>query len=346
MQESYSISVKSKIGDSSKNEAKSKDLFLERFVSIFPVPYYWGWAIFSGIVFLCSSMLIFYLENSFSYLPSLLFLSILIAQEASIVIWAHKKMKGLREYLLDIIDLPKDDVLRWYDNQMTIIFNELRMFASGILVTIFVHLMGLDQFGFSFQSHYSGFIIKIDYIFAHVLMGVGLYPLICTAIMVHKIGEFPLNTNIIFSRNVHFKGLLYSKFTLCATSVYIVWGCFHLSTPEKLSTPWSIAWFSFFGLLLLAYFILPQYDIHQMMIKTRKEKLGMFSSRLMTKAEEVFSSPNKENVFCLRNYLDIEHQLDDMCVWPFGSYELLHIILIVIIPFLVVLLEIVFGILK
>ena len=66
----------------------------------------------------------------------------------------------------------------------------------------------------------------------------------------------------------------------------------------------------------------------------------------MTKAEEVFSSPNKENVFCLRNYLDIEHQLDDMCVWPFGSYELLHIILIVIIPFLVVLLEIVFGILK
>jgi len=54
--------------------------------------------------------------------------------------------------------------------------------------------------------------------------------------------------------------------------------------------------------------------------------------------------PNKESIFNLRTYLDIEQQLDEMCVWPFGSYEILHIVLIVIIPFVVVLLEIMFGI--
>jgi len=60
-------------------------------------------------------------------------------------------------------------------------------------------------------------------------------------------------------------------------------------------------------------------------------------------AKEAFSSPTKDNLLCLRSFLDIKQQLDAMCVWPFGSYEVLHIVLIVIIPILVVLLEIVFA---
>jgi hypothetical protein len=35
-----------------------------------------------------------------------------------------------------------------------------------------------------------------------------------------------------------------------------------------------------------------------------------------------------------------------MCQWPFGSYEVLHITLIIIIPFAVVALEIIFGVIK
>jgi hypothetical protein len=269
-----------------------------------------------------------------------------MAQQPIIVIWAQGKMLSLEEYLLDIIDLPESDILKWYEDQMAIIFNEKRMFLSGVLVTIFVHLIGFDQFGFSFQLFYSDIILKIDFIFAHILMGAGLYPLIYTALMVHKISKLPLKINIILSKNLQIKGFLYSKLTICAASVYAVWGCFHLSTPERLSTIWKIGWFSLFALLLLAYFILPQYSIHQMITKTKKEKLEMFSRQLMARAEKAFYGPNKDNISCLRNFLDIEHQLDEMCAWPFGSYELLHIVLIVIIPFIVVLLEVVFRILK
>jgi hypothetical protein len=348
--EGHSMEEYSNIGsrpeEYSETKWKSHQLFLERFVSVIPVPYYWGWVIFAGMIFLGTSIAIFHFENSFSYIPSVLILSFLTAQQPIIVIWAHRKMQLLKEYLLDIIELPENDILKWYEDEMAIIFDEKRMFLSGVLVTVFVHLIGFDQFGFAFQSFYSDIILRTDFIFAHILMGTGLYPLICTALMVHKISRLPLKINILLSKNLQIKGLLYSKLTICAASVYTVWGCFHLSTPEKLSTIWRISWFSLFALLLLAYFILPQYSIHQMITKTKKEKLEMFSRRLMAKAEEAFDGPNKDNISCLKSFLDIQHQLDEMCVWPFGSYEILHIVLIVIIPFIVVLLEVIFGIMK
>lgn len=347
MEKSYPYSsMGSQPDESLKTQGKPPQLFQERFVSLIPVPYYWGWALFAWLIFLSISIAIFHFEDSFSYVPSVFILSILMAQQPIIVVWAHKRLNLFKEYLLDIVDLPEKEIINWYESQMAIAFDNKRMFASGVLVTILVHLVGLDQFGFKFQSFYSYTIIEIDYILTHILMGAGLYPLLFTAIMVYKISKFPLKINIILSKNLQIKGLLYSKLTICATSVYMIWGCFYLSTPAKLSTQWDISWFSFFALVLLAYFILPQYSIHQMITKTKKEKLEKFSKRLMNKAEEAFDGPNKDNISCLMNFLDIEHQLEEMCVWPFGSYEILHIVLIVTIPFIVVLLEVVFGIMK
>jgi hypothetical protein len=177
-------------------------------------------------------------------------------------------------------------------------------------------------------------------------MGASLYTLIATAFMVYKMGKLPLRVSVLLSKNIQFKGVLYSKFTLCAACVYLIWGFFHMSTPSGLSTLQSKLWFSSFAVLLCAYFILPQYSLHQMMIETKKEKLGMFSSRLKDKAEEAIRNPTKENASILKNMLDIQCQLDEMCKWPFGYYEILHIVLIVIIPLIVVALEIKFGVIK
>lgn len=229
---------------------------------------------------------------------------------------------------------------------MAIVFDVKKMIASGVVMVIYEHSVALDQFGFTFHSFYSYAILEVDFILAQFLMGIGLYLLLLTGLMVYRISKLPMNINVLLSKNLQIKGLLYSKFTICAASIYAVWGCFNLSTPAKLLTSWRISEFSFFAFLLLAYFILPQYSIHLMIIKTKKEKLEMFSKRLMDDAKEAFNSPTKDNISSIRDFLDIERQLDEMCVWPFGSYEVLHIALIVIIPLMVVLLEIIFGIIK
>lgn len=113
-----------------------------------------------------------------------------------------------------------------------------------------------------------------------------------------------------------------------------------MSTPLRLSSTNKIVWFSSFAILLAAYFILPQYSVRQILIKTRKERLEIFTSKLGAKAEETLRNPTSENTECLKNLLDVQSQLDEISEWPFGSYEVAHIALIIIVPLIVVVLEI------
>lgn len=319
---------------------------LERAISSFPLPYYWAGAIVGALFFLISIIIMAYLEKSFGNIVSFFFLSTLIAQQIIVVNWAHEKIENLKDIFISMVELPADEVARWHASQESDIFNDKGMILVGVLITIIAIKLGLDQFGLSSQSYQSYTFLKIYYYVAHYIMGAGLYVWIATALMIYKMGKLPLRIDVLISKNIRFKGVLYSKFTLCAASVYVVWGLFHLSTPQKLSTLPALLWFSSFAILLCAYFVLPQYSIHQMMIKTKKEKLYIFSAYFKDKAEEALLNPTKENALRLKNMLDIQCQLDEMCEWPFGSYEVLHIVLIIIIPIIVVMLEIIFGIIK
>ena len=116
--------------------------------------------------------------------------------------------------------------------------------------------------------------------------------------------------------------------------------------PPPFSSLQLILWFSSFAVLLFAYFMLAQVSIHGMMTSTKKEKTEMFSSQMSAALEEPFRVPNKENASYLKDILSVQNQLDQMCDWPFGSHEILQIALILIIPLIVVLIEIFYGIIK
>jgi hypothetical protein len=318
----------------------------ERFISIFPLPYYWSGITIGEMLFLLSASITIFFEETSQYILTCLVLSILVVLQCIIIFWAHKTIRLLRDVLVEMIDLPKEQTLKWYEGQEAVIFNDKMMIFSGVVITIIAHVLNLDNFGFSFHSIYSNFIFKFDYYFAHYLMGAGLYVLIATALMVYRMSELPLDINILLSKNIRFKGIVYSKFTICATIIYLLWGIFHLSTPSSLSTFSSKLWFSSFALILLAYFIIPQYSIYRIILKTKKERLKIFSLNLQNSAEKAFRNPTKESLSYLNNLVGVVERLDEMCEWPFGSYEVLHIILIVIIPLMVLVFEVVFEIVR
>ena len=319
---------------------------LENFLSLIPISYYWAGSIIGVMLFFCSSIIIIYFENNFDYIWPCFVLSTLVALQSIIVFWAHEKIILFKDILIDIVELPKQMTLKWYETQELNIFNDKMMILAGVSMTILAHNLGLDYFGFSFKSTYSYSLLRFDYYFAHYIMGAGLYVWMATAWMLYQFSKLPLDINILLSKNIRFKGVLYSKFTVCAIVVYLVWGVFHLSTPARLTSPQSMLWFSSFALILLGYFILPQYNIYQIIVKTKKEKLVVFSSRLSAKVEETFRNPTYENFTYLNKMLGVQERLDEMSEWPFGSYEILHIVLIIIIPLMVLILEVIFKIVR
>lgn len=324
---------------------RPKKTHIEKLISPIPVPYYLGWVLFATTFLSISYLILMLFEESLRYFAAFLIIAVIIALEGTAISWAHSRLKSFEDVLINIVDLPADIIAKSYEKQEEDIFNDIRLFLFAIIFILFVHISGIDYHAISFNSSFSNAVFKAGYYFAVYLEGAGLYIMVMTAWTVHKIGALPLKISAIFS-DFHEVGILYSKFTIFASSVYVIWGFFHMIVPPQFSSLQMILWFSGFAALLFAYFILPQYSIHRMMISTKKEKVEMFSSQLRAALDESFGSATKENAEHLRDMLSVQNQLNQMCEWPFGGYEILHIALIIIIPLIIVILEIVFGFIK
>lgn len=319
---------------------------IEHCMSIIPFSCYWGWAIAGSIVFAGSLIILDIFENSFAYSELYLILSFIMVWQSIIIIWSHNKIKSFKEILIEIVDLPVDQIARRYNNQQKIIFNDKNMALCGLLIIFFAHALSLDYNGIPSHSNISKIFIYFIYYIDCYLLGAGFYIMIMTAFAVNKIGELPLNIKVVFSKKVQSIGILYSKFTVLAASVYVIWGIFHIMTPMKFSSPHMVAWFAIFGIFIIIFFTLPQYGIHRMIVKTKNKKTERFSSMLRSKLYEAFEEPTKKNLPCLKNLLQIQNKIDKMSEWPFSSYEILHIVLIVLIPLVIVGLELLSHIIK
>lgn len=318
-------------------------MHLVRLISMIPGPYYLGWALVSTAVLLVSFLILLWFEKSLLYLGIFGIVSIIIAMEGLIISWAHDKWGLFQNVLLGIVDLPREEIIKLSQKQAAEIFNDTKMIAFALLFILLVHLVGVDYHGLSFGSDISYFAFMSAYYLAVYLEGAGLYILIMTALAVHNIGLLPLRVDALYS-DFHSIGMIYSKFTICAAMVYIVWGFFQIVIPLQFSSFQMIAWFSSFAIILFAYFLLPQYSIHKMMISTRKERLEFFSSQLRAAMDGPLEVPTDENVSQLRDMLMVQDKLNKMSQWPFGWRELLYISVIIIIPLIIILLEIALGI--
>ncbi len=318
---------------------------LERLISLIPVPYYLGWLLLAAAYLSVSYLVSKAFEGSFQHMDVFFIISVIIAIEGTAINWAHVRMRSFENVLINIVDLPKDELIKLYKRQEARIFNDGRMIIFAIFFMLFVHIARIDYHAVAFNSHISESIFDLGYYIAIYLEGAGLYVMIMTAWAVNKIGKMPIKVNALFS-DFHAIGILYSKFTIVAAGVYIIWGFFHMIVPPLFSSLQLILWFSGFAVLLFAYFVIPQYSIHLMMTSTKKEKMDMFSSQIKAALDESFGVPTKENVSYLKDMLSVQNQLNQMSEWPFGINELLYIALIIIIPLFVVLLEIALGIIK
>ena len=284
-------------------------------------------------------------EKSLRYVDGFFIISAIIGMQGTAINWAHNRIKSFYDILPNIVNLPREAIIRSFEEQEADIFDDKRTIIFAIIFIIFVHISGIDYHAISFSSSISDIIFKFGYYFAVYIEGVGLYIVIMTAWTVHKIGKLPLQVSALFS-DFHDIGMLYSKFTIYAASAYVMWGIFHMIVPPQFSSLQMILWFSSFAILLFTYFIIPQVSIHRMMISTKKEKIEMFSSQMSAALEEPFRVPNKENASYLKDMLSVQNQLNQMSDWSFGTYEILQIALILVIPLIVVLLEIFYGIIK
>ena len=304
---------------SSSEDRNINQMHLVRLISMIPGPYYVGWTLILIAILLVSFFILLRFERSFVYLDTFCIISVIIAMEGLIISWAHNKWDSFQDVLLGIVDLRREDIIKISQKLAEEIFNNTKMIAFTMLFILLVHLVGIDHHELSFDSDVSYFAFKSAYYLAVYLEGAGLYILIMTALAVHNIGHLPMRLDALYS-DFHAIGTIYSQFTICAAMVYIVWGFFQIVVPPQFSSLQTIVWFSGFALVLFAYFLLPQYSIHKMMISTKKERFELFSSQMRAAMDGPLEIPTDENVSRLRDLFLVQDKLNKMSEWPFAHF--------------------------
>jgi hypothetical protein len=255
-------------------------------------------------------------------------------------------MKSFKDILFNIVDMPDEKILRLLKEYEEEIYSDKRFILFSLIFITVVHISGIDFHVIPFTSDISRAVFNSGYYIAVYIEGMGVYILLMTARAIYKIGLLPMKLDSIFA-DFHSIGILYSKFTIYAAFAYIIWGIFHMIVPPIFSSLQLVLWFSGFALLLFAYFIIPQYSIHRMMASTKNEKIKMFSSQLKAAIQESsVKVPTKESESHLKGLLSVQDQLDQMCEWPFGAYEIIQLLLIIAIPLIILLFELAKGIIK
>jgi hypothetical protein len=324
---------------------QSNDTHLVKLISLLPFPYYLAWPFISFVFLMISFGLLLLSGDKMMHIDAFFIVSAIIAMEGTIISWAYHRITSFEDILISIVDMDKDEISKAWRKHESEIFDDKGMLFFSIVFILFVHMAGIDYHLLSFNSYLPFLSFKIGYYFAVYLESIGLYILILTALTVYKFGEYPLRIDSLYS-DFHSIGILYLKFTICAAVVYIVWGFFHIIVPPQFSSVQMILWFLSFAFLLFAYFILPQYRIHRMMTSTKREKMELFSSQFRAAMDKSLDIPTKEKAYHLKDMFIVQERLKEMSEWPFGSKEILYLVLIIIIPLLVVLLEIAFKIIK
>lgn len=321
----------------------------EKLVSKIPFPYPITWLIIGGLVFFVHFLTLQFYEESMKLLEVSIILSILICFEGGVIIWASKELAKFYTVLSNVVDLSKEDIIKWYNEQLKNVFNNKRAFivgliiASGILLTVNLNPSWPSWFISSNAKISFNFLLLV----VAYLMGAGLYVMIMTAVLVDSISKLPLRISIYQHPTTSIKalGYLLLKFSFCGVIVYSLWISAILYSPlaKNFNNPIILLWIITLGIIILSYFIIPQYKIHKIMVNEKHEKLRKLSSHSDEAIEPVTKGPTAKNTDRLRGLLEIQQHLNGIEDWPFNMKSIISLLSAVIIPILAVIINIIFS---
>ena len=215
--------------------------------------------------------------------------------------------------------------------------------SSAIILTVIFHP--------SWPSWFTQVGTRISFIFllfvAAYFVGAGFYVMIRTAVLVHNISKLPLKISIYQHPTTSVKaiGHMFLRFSFCVIVAYSLWVFALLCSPlnKYLTDPVILFWVVPFGLVVLLYFIIPQYKIHEIMIKEKHKKIRKFSTHLDEAMELVTNDPTTKNINRLRELFEIQQQLNGMEDWPFNMKSIIFLLSAIFIPLLAIVINIIFG---
>lgn len=328
-----------------KNHMKKIELtkksFSEKLVSIFPFQYYISWTII-GINFFSFFYLFQIIYDESMLIIPVLILSYLIAIQNIVIIWGSKSLENLYYSLETFVDLESSKLEDFYKSSLTHILDSKKSSISGFFVGIGVVITVLISSHPEINSLYIALAFYLIVYITAFFMGSGLYFMFTTAKFISDISKLKIKVSIYQhpSKSLNSTGKIFLKFFYLASFiVYIPWLLALYFSPWELNLI-TLSWFFVIGIISILYFIFPQYTIHKIMVKAKRDKENEVGNYLDLFDNKYTLNPSPMNINLLNELNQLKETIKSMDEWPFDIMSALSTISAIILPLTLILIQI------
>lgn len=221
-----------------------------------------------------------------------------------------------------------------FEDEIRKIFNDKWMITAGLaFMLLFVPIVRHGGFYPTALTSQIAFLLNMA--FMGFMGGAMLTVMVKIVIMVWKIGHSGVLKIQLFCHphvSINSVGTLLGKISISLMIVYFFTVLSMIPVHiDKLTLSITIT----FAIVVVAFFIIPQIKIHQIMVANKYGKVSMLSELVEKALDKVKESPTQENISQIQQLFDIHKSLNEIREWPFNLQLLLSVIGSVIIPLIV-----------
>lgn len=336
-----------------KKRQEGEDLiapFHGKIVSWMPSHYGISWVILGQFLFLCIFVTVLATRGSREFLLSPALFSLVFSVEGLAIVWVSKVMEKFSHSLYNFVDLEKQEVHDWYVKQLDKIFDTKSMIILGSSICV----LGTSSVAYVTQWYKRTDIwfgnapceiaFTVLMVFVSFFLGAGLSVLFRSAVFVARISDLPIKISIYQHPQTSVKALgsMFFKLSLAAAGIYALYIVAILVSPFQLSVV-AFIWMIGMGLVLIGYFIIPQYQVHDLMAMVKHQRIRDFAENLEKAFHDAIEQPTSENVARLKELIELQEHLNAMSEWPFSIQALWGLISAILIPIIITIMGVIFG---
>lgn len=228
-------------------------------------------------------------------------------------------------------------IYRWYDK---IFWSKRNLIAGLVLAAIITVSFGAivaDKFTVNMVESIKPLGIAYSYfitIISSFLAGSCFWTALSIAFMFFSMGrEIQIKSSIFDSRTsiLRMASTVLWKVSLVLSLIYFLGliSVYVCGIERDLTVQIIVA---IFGAFIVAYFIIPQVNIHKHLLRLKQSRLGVLVEQIDQSFDRVAGDPSPENISQLRDLFHLQRVINGKSAWSFGLGELLALVSSILIP--------------
>lgn len=261
----------------------------------------------------------------------------LIAAISNAVIFFERILDEVADKCTELIGGDSGEINKWLTDWYREIFWSKKNLIAGLVLGSVCAISGAGEITSFFHSAAGkGYVCGVSF-FVTFLGGSMLWTMYGIGRFTASLGkDVEIRPSIFDSTTSSLRAVssVIWKVSFTAAAVYALGISIYFFCPIE-RDPVMMAVVISSGLFVLLYFVIPQMNIHRVLVNLKRGKLKALVNQIERAFDKVTESPTPENINQLRDLFHLQDALNGKTAWSFGTKEVLVLLGSIFVPLLI-----------